>query len=97
MYGNHGSAAEHSLKEDMNEKNMKRWPPCNCMNHDTKINFFSFATIRDKIRQETKSRIFKAQFGLSKKGTRGDSTGIHWLPYYNQARNQNIVKIYYYR
>ena len=38
---------------------------------------FLFATIRDKIRQETKSRIFKAQIVLYKKGTRGDSTGIH--------------------
>ena len=42
-----------------------------------KYQIFSFAIIRDNIRQETKSRKFKAQFGLYKKGTHGDSTDIH--------------------
>lgn len=66
----YGSAAERSLKEDMNEKRHETLTNMQLYESRYEYQIFSFATIRDKIRQETKSRKFKAQFGLYKRGAR---------------------------
>ena len=66
----YGSEAERLLKSDVNDKKHETMTAKQFYESRHVYKDFTFATIRDKIRQEEKSRKFKAQFGLFKKGIR---------------------------
>lgn len=66
----YGSLAEHSLKQDFDEKRHETMNAKELYESRYEYQNFSYATFRAKIRQEEKSRKFKAQFGLLKKALR---------------------------